>query len=160
MARVKSKKYDGVYINKLQNGDTSYYITYKDENNNLKWFKVGTNKKGDNTFTETYCNTKRNEYINKINLGEDPQAKKKKKDIITFDSIAKKFFDSFLLLHLFVLGQTHENQSVVKSLIYQALNGWANLFLFYIFLLIHLLYYMKNNQHYYLLLLYFHIEIL
>lgn len=94
MARVKSKKYDGVYINKLQNGDTSYYITYKDENNNLKWFKVGTNKKGDNTFTETYCNTKRNEYINKINLGEDPQAKKKKKDIITFDSIAKKYFDS------------------------------------------------------------------
>ena len=91
MGRVKSKKYDGVYINKLQNGDISYSITYKDEHNKLKWFNVGKKSGG---ITETYCNTKRNEFINKINLGEDPQAKKKKKDIITFDSIAKKYFDS------------------------------------------------------------------
>ena len=94
MARIKSKKYDGVYTNKLRNGDISYYITFKDIHNKLKWVKIGTNKKNTDEITEKYCNTKRNEYINKMNLGEDPQAKKKKKDIITFDSIANKYFDS------------------------------------------------------------------
>jgi len=96
MARVKSKKYDGVYINKLNNGDTSYSITYRDKFNKLKWFKVGTNKRSEtiHTITEKYCNIKRNEFINKINLGEDPNAHKKKKNIITFDSIANKYFDS------------------------------------------------------------------
>ena len=91
MARIKSKKYDGVYINKLQNGDVSYSITYKDEQNKLKWFTVGKKSQG---ITEPYCNNKRSEFINKINLGEDPQANKKNKDIITYDSIAKKYFDS------------------------------------------------------------------
>ena len=79
MARIKSKKYDGVYTNKLRNGDISYYITFKDIHNKLKWVKIGTNKKNTDEITEKYCNTKRNEYINKMNLGEDPQAKKKKK---------------------------------------------------------------------------------
>ena len=67
---------------------------YTNIHNKLKWVKIGTNKKNTDGITEKYCNTKRNEYINKMNLGEDPQAKKKKKDIITFDSIANKYFDS------------------------------------------------------------------
>ena len=91
MARIKSNKYDGVYLNKLINGDISYSITYKDEHNKLKWFSIGKKSRG---ITETYCNTKRNEFINKINLGEDPQAKKKKKNVITYDSIAAKYFES------------------------------------------------------------------
>jgi site-specific recombinase XerD len=94
MARIKSKKYDGVYTNKLQNGDISYYVTYKDIQGKLKWVKIGTNKKNSNEINEQYCNIKRNEFINKMNLGEDPSAKKKKKDVITFDDVASKYFSS------------------------------------------------------------------
>ena len=31
MARIKSKKYSGVYYNELNNKDKSYYITYKND---------------------------------------------------------------------------------------------------------------------------------
>lgn len=30
MARIKSKKYNGVYLNHLANGDITYTVTYKD----------------------------------------------------------------------------------------------------------------------------------
>ena len=33
MARIKSNKYQGVYLNHLQDGDISYSINYKDGNN-------------------------------------------------------------------------------------------------------------------------------
>ena len=55
MARQKSKKYTGVYFQELQNGDKSYYITYKENkkdiytiinNNNNKIKKDRRNKYG------------------------------------------------------------------------------------------------------------------
>mgnify|MGYP002629952717 CR=1 FL=1 len=87
MARIKSKKYLGVYLNKLADGDTSYSITYKNDDNKKVWFTVGKKSSG---ITETYAYNKRNEFINKIKLGEEPTAvtNKKKKDIITLDSVA------------------------------------------------------------------------
>lgn len=91
MSRIKSKKYTGVYLNKLQNGDISYSISYNDMNmqgEKIKvWFTVGKKSEG---ITETYAFNKRNEFINTIRLGEEPPAilKKKKKNIITLDSIA------------------------------------------------------------------------
>ena len=68
MSRVKSKKYSGVYLNKLNNGDVSYSIIYKDEYNKTKRFTVGKKSQG---ITETFAYQKRNEFINKINLGVD-----------------------------------------------------------------------------------------
>jgi len=91
MGMSRSEKYVGVYLNHLANNDITYYVKFKDENGKRKTVSIG---KKSNGITQTYCNSKRAEFINKINLGEDPQAKKKKKDIITFDSIAKKYFDS------------------------------------------------------------------
>lgn len=92
MSRVKSKKYTGVYLNKLADGDTSYSITYKDEDNKTKRFTVGKKSAG---ITETYAHNKRNEFINNINLGEEPPAvaRKKKKNIITLDSVAEKNYE-------------------------------------------------------------------
>ena len=91
MSRKKSKKYTGVYFNVLANGDTSYSITYKDEDNKPKHFTVGKKSAG---IIEVYAYNKRNEFINQINLGEEPPAvaKKKKQNIITLDSVAEKSY--------------------------------------------------------------------
>ncbi len=91
MSRVKSKKYTGVYLNNLSDGDVSYSITYKDEDNKTKRFTVGKKSAG---ITEIYTYNKRNEFINQINLGEEPPAiaKKKKKNIITLDSVAEESY--------------------------------------------------------------------
>ncbi|RLA80206.1 MAG: site-specific integrase [Epsilonproteobacteria bacterium] len=84
-----SKRFTGVYCNKKNNGDISYYITYRDINNKFKRVKIGDKSKG---ITEIYCNQKRNEVIHKVRLGEDPLAKKKKKKIITLDDVAQIYF--------------------------------------------------------------------
>ena len=91
MARVKSKKYNGVYLNHLANKDVSYSIVYKDENGKTVRFTVGKKSEG---ITEIYAYQKRNEFVNKVRLGEDPLAHKKKKNIITLDKVAKDHYDS------------------------------------------------------------------
>ncbi|MFT7004516.1 MAG: integrase [Sulfurimonas sp.] len=92
MARVKSRKYTGVYQNKLANGDISYSINYKDNDGKKVWFTVGRKSEG---ITEIYAYNKRNEFVNKNRLGEEPSslARRKKKNIITLDSIAKASYD-------------------------------------------------------------------
>ena len=90
MSRIKSKKYNGVYLNHLANKDISYSITFKDEFNKLIRFTVGKKSQG---ITEIYAYNKRNEFINQVKLGEDPLAHKKKKSIITIDNLAKVYFD-------------------------------------------------------------------
>lgn len=92
MSRIISKKYTGVYLNHLAGGDISYSITYKDEHGKLKRFTVGKKSQG---ITENYANVKRSEFINKIRLGEDPAAakKKKKKNVYTLDMLAKEHYD-------------------------------------------------------------------
>jgi len=91
MARIKSKKYNGVYYNELINNDKSYYITYKDNEGKKIWQKIGLFSEG---IREDYCNAKRNEAVNIIKNGELPPtiAKKKKKVIITFNDIANQYF--------------------------------------------------------------------
>ena len=98
----KSKKYTGVYYNILADGEKSFYIVYNiidtQKSTNTKtvykkqWDKVGTKTGG---ITEAYCNTKRNEVLNKIRLGEEPPqiASRKKKNVITFDEIATLYFN-------------------------------------------------------------------
>jgi integrase len=89
MPRVKSKKYTGVYLNHLENGDISYSIIYKDGNKTRR-FTIGK-KSAD--ITETFAYNKRNEFINKLHLGIDPIAHKKKKQIRTLNNLAKIYFD-------------------------------------------------------------------
>lgn len=93
MSKIKSKKYNGVYYSELKNKDKSFFITYKDLNGKKIWQKIGLYSEG---IREDYCNAKRNEALNYIRNGELPPniLKKKKRDIITFDDIAKKYFDS------------------------------------------------------------------
>ena len=90
MARIKSKKYNGVYLNHLQNGDITYYVTYKNEFGKKVFHKIG--KKSDG-ITEVLAYNKRSEFINQVNLGVDPTAHKKKKNIITLNQLAKVYFN-------------------------------------------------------------------
>ncbi len=90
MSRIKSKKYNGVYLNKLVDGDISYSITYKNENGNSQRFTVGKKSQG---ITEVFCKNKRDEILNKIRLGEDPLSHKKKKQVTTIDDIARIYFN-------------------------------------------------------------------
>ena len=90
MSRIKSRKYMGVYINILQNGDESYSVTFKDENNRMKRRSIGKKSEG---ITQLYAFNKRSEYINNIRHGEDPQADRKKKEVITLDRLADVYFE-------------------------------------------------------------------
>ncbi len=90
MARVKSKKYTGIYLNHLENGDITYYANYKDQDGKKAWFTVGKKSQG---ITEPFANNKRNELLNQIRLGVDPLAHKKQKIITRLDDIATKYFD-------------------------------------------------------------------
>lgn len=92
----RSKKYNGVYLNYLKNGDITFYFTYKDIDNRLKWEKVGKQSEG---ITQNLCNQKRIEVLNQIRLGEQPKSisKRKKKNIITLDEISEMYFEHISL---------------------------------------------------------------
>jgi len=90
MSRRKSKKYIGVYLNELSNGDISYSFTYKDLYNRTKWLTVGKKSAG---ITEAYVYKLRNKTISQVQLGEDPDTvKKKKKTKIRLDELADNYF--------------------------------------------------------------------
>ncbi|PWE20887.1 site-specific integrase [Aliarcobacter skirrowii] len=89
MARQKSKRYIGVYFQELQNGDRSYYITYKENNKDI-WKKIGLHSEG---IREAFCHQKRNEITSKIRLGEVLPHFALKKDFQTLLDIAKQFYD-------------------------------------------------------------------
>jgi integrase len=93
MAKVKSKKFEGVYHYNLKNGDTSYYITYKDNENTTVTKKIGRKSEGVN---ESYCSQVRYETISKLNNSELPPkiAIQKKQNIVTLDSLAEFYFDT------------------------------------------------------------------
>ena len=85
---TKSKKYLGVFLNELKNGDISYFITYKDNGEKYRQ-KIGLKSQG---ITEKYCSQKRNDILTLIRNGELPE-KRKKKDIIVFDDVANLYFE-------------------------------------------------------------------
>jgi integrase len=93
MAMIKSKKV-GVYFNELENGDKVYYFNYKDKNdtNKLKWVKVGKYSEG---IREINAFNLRNEQLSIMNHGKDitKVANKKKKELITLDTLANKYFE-------------------------------------------------------------------
>ena len=93
LARIKTK-YTGIYYRKSStNGkdDKTYYITYKDNSNKMRELKIGKYSEG---VREAYCNQKRNEFISKIRLGEEPPiaSKHKKKKEVLLLSIADEYF--------------------------------------------------------------------
>jgi len=90
MAFIHSKKYgSNVQHYKKSNGDISYYIVYKDEDNKLRRVKIGNKSDG---VTELYCHNKRQEIIYKLRVGEDLPFLQKKEKRFTFADA----FESYL----------------------------------------------------------------
>jgi integrase len=92
MAMIKTKK-TGVYYNEIENKDKVYYFTYNDINDNKKkkWVKVGKYSEG---IREINAFNLRNEQISKMKHGKDITVinTKKKKDIITLNHLADRYF--------------------------------------------------------------------
>ena len=89
MARIKSKKYVGVYLNHLASGDISYSINYKDHHSKKVWVTVGKKSNGAN---EKFAFAKRAEYVNNIKTGTDPLQHKKKQQVTTLNDLAMVYF--------------------------------------------------------------------
>lgn len=103
--RIPSKK-NGVYYKEIEKttidkkgnikrkiDDKIFLIRYKDKADVWRFKTIGKYSEG---IREDYCNQKRIILLNQIKLGEQPDIikKKQKKDIITYDSIATKYFAS------------------------------------------------------------------
>lgn len=92
---VKSKRYKGVYRRKSLDGETTYYYTYKDEENKIHYQKVGTKSQG---ITESYVNDIRLNTVSTIKLGELPPkiVRNKSKYKITVDEISEYYFSTHI----------------------------------------------------------------
>ena len=92
MGMIKTSK-TGVYYKLLSDGSKSFYFNYRDINDNdkLKWVHVGKYKEG---IREINAVNMRNEQLSKMKHGEDITVikNKKKKEIVTFDNLAQKYF--------------------------------------------------------------------
>ena len=89
MRKIKSKKYTGVYYSELQNGDKTYYITFKTLEGKKIWIKIGKHSEG---VRENYCFNRRSEQINKVRLGEELTIGKKQKNSLTLNDLADLYF--------------------------------------------------------------------
>lgn len=83
-----SKKFVGVKLNHLKNGDITYYITYKAGNRTV-YKKVGKRSEGIN---ELKAKNLRSEIISQIRHGQDMSQKSQSR--ITFDDLAEIYFRS------------------------------------------------------------------
>ena len=88
-AYVNSKKYQGVQVYRMDNGDISYSIRVKDLDGKTRRIKMGLKSEG---ITEIYCSKKRSELQLKLRLGDhDPLLKER--NVITLNEAATIFYD-------------------------------------------------------------------
>ena len=86
-------KYEGVWVNKLKNGDISYYINYRDENGKPVKLQIGKKTKI-NDFTSKDAYTKLIEVKYKLQHNQEPIIKTSRISKIKFN-----FKNQFEKLH-------------------------------------------------------------
>ena len=83
-------KYEGVWVNKLKNGDISYYINYRDENGKPVKLQIGKKTKL-NDFTSKDAYTKLIEVKYKLQHDQEPIIKTSRISKIKFNDIWEEF---------------------------------------------------------------------
>lgn len=84
-------KYEGVWVNKLQNGDISYYINYRDEHGKPVKVQVGKKTRlSDFTVKDAYAKLIEVKY--KLQHDEEPTIKSGRVTKLKFDDIWEDFF--------------------------------------------------------------------
>ena len=83
-------KYEGVWVNKLKNGDISYYINYRDENGKPVKLQIGKKTKI-NDFTSKDAYTKLIEVKYKLQHDQEPIIKTSRISKIKFNDIWEEF---------------------------------------------------------------------
>ncbi len=84
-------KYEGVWINKLKNGDISYYVNYRDENGMPVKLQVGKKTRAsDFTIKDAYSKLIEIKY--KLQHDQEPIIKTNRISKIKFDDIWEEFF--------------------------------------------------------------------
>jgi integrase len=84
-------KYEGVWVNKLQNGDISYYINYRDEHGQPVKVQVGKKTRlSDFTVKDAYAKLIEVKY--KLQHDEEPTIKSGRVTKLKFDDIWEDFF--------------------------------------------------------------------
>ena len=83
-------KYEGVWVNKLKNGDISYYINYRDENGKPVKLQIGKKTKV-NDFTSKDAYTKLIEVKYKLQHNQEPIIKTSRISKIKFNDIWEEF---------------------------------------------------------------------
>ena len=83
-------KYEGVWVNKLENGDISYYINYRDENGKPVKLQIGKKTKV-NDFTSKDAYTKLIEVKYKLQHDQEPIIKTSRISKIKFNDIWEEF---------------------------------------------------------------------
>jgi integrase len=84
-------KYEGVWINKLKNGDISYYINYRDENGMPVKLQVGKKTKAsDFSIKDAYSKLIEIKY--KLQHDQEPIIKTNRISKVKFDDIWEEFF--------------------------------------------------------------------
>jgi len=87
---VKSKRFNGVYLRKQVNGDTTLYFSYKNVKGNVTYQKVGLKSQG---VTEQYTYDKRSEVVLLLKNGEVPHLLSRNKTYkTTLNDIAEFYF--------------------------------------------------------------------
>lgn len=91
MSYYNSKRFgSAVQLYHKSNGDISYYITYKNENNKLRRVKRGEKSKG---ITEAFCNQRRIDILNKVRLGDETPLMNKKIKTFTLQNAYDEYIE-------------------------------------------------------------------
>ena len=90
--KLASKKYPGIYTNELKNGDTAFYINYRDENGVPRRKKVGVNTK-QSKFTLKDAYDRLIETKHKLATGEDLPKSLRRKAKVSFEDIYNVYIE-------------------------------------------------------------------
>lgn len=118
---MKKTSREGIYTNKLANGDITYYAKYLTEFGKQKLRKIGKQSEG---ITIAYSSKMRAKWISEARLGEDaPLTLKEKKQVPTFNEVSKlldkvrlSMYDNYLARSIGRLHITELDTKTVDSL--------------------------------------------